>query len=115
MDKFHALSDPTRRQIVELLSQRGQLSATEIAGQFPVSPQAISQHLKILREAGLVQVEKRAQQRIYRVNPQAMLELEDWARRLRQLWSQRFDALEEVLEEEKKRLKGEAYDNGETS
>jgi DNA-binding transcriptional ArsR family regulator len=107
MDKFHALADPTRRQIIENLAKYGQLSATEIAAQFPISPQAISQHLKILREAGLVQVEKRAQQRIYRIDPEAMLELEDWARKLRQLWSSRFDAFDQVLQAEKKRLKGE--------
>jgi DNA-binding transcriptional ArsR family regulator len=108
MDKFSALADPTRRKIVELLAREGQLNATEIAERFPVSPQAISQHLKVLREANLVQVEKRAQQRIYQVNPEAVVELEEWARQLRQLWDQRFDALEEVVEAEKKRLKGEA-------
>ena len=107
MDKFHALADPTRRKIIENLAKYGQLSATEISDQFPVSPQAISQHLKILREASWVQVEKRAQQRIYRIDPQATLELEDWARQLRLLWSQRFDALDQVLETEKRRLKGD--------
>jgi DNA-binding transcriptional ArsR family regulator len=70
----------------------GQLPAAEIAAHFPVSAPAISQHLKILQEAGLVSVERRAQQSIYRLNPQAMLELEDWARRLRHLWNERFDA-----------------------
>jgi DNA-binding transcriptional ArsR family regulator len=108
MDKFSALGDPTRRQIIEMLARHGELSATEISDQFSISPQAISQHLKVLREAGLVLVEKRAQQRIYRVNPEAMLELEAWARQLRQLWDQRFDALEQVIDIEKKRLKGEA-------
>ena len=108
MDIFQALADPTRRKIIEMLARDGQLSATEISDRFSVSPQAISQHLKVLREARLVQVVKRAQQRIYQVNPEAMLELEAWARQLRQLWDQRFDALDQVLEMEKKRLKGEA-------
>jgi DNA-binding transcriptional ArsR family regulator len=103
MDIFQALADPTRRQIVELLAQYGQLPATEISDNFPVTPQAISQHLKVLREANLVRVEKRAQQRIYRINPAAMLELEDWSRQLRHLWDQRFDALEQVLLEEKRK------------
>jgi DNA-binding transcriptional ArsR family regulator len=107
MDKFSALADPNRRKIIELLAVKGQLSATEIYEHFQVSPQAISQHLKVLREAELVQVEKRAQQRIYRVNPDAMLDLEGWARKMRQLWSERFDALEKVLEAEVKRLKEE--------
>jgi len=107
MDVFNALADPTRRKIIELLARSGQLSATEIYAQFQVSPPAISQHLKVLREAKLVLVEKRAQQRIYRINPDAMLELEDWARRLTQLWNERFDALDQVLESEKKKLKGD--------
>ena len=108
MDIFQALADPTRRKIIEMLARDGQLSAMEISDRFSISPQAISQHLKVLRETRLVQVEKRAQQRIYQVNPQAMLELEAWTSQLRQLWDQRFDALDQVLEIEKKRMKGEA-------
>lgn len=103
MDKFSAIADPTRRQIIELLARDGQLPATEISDQFPISPQAISQHLKVLREAQLVRVEKRAQQRIYKVNPEAMLELEAWARQIWRLWNQRFDALENVIAEEKRK------------
>jgi DNA-binding transcriptional ArsR family regulator len=108
MDVFDALADPTRRKIIELLARSGQLSATEIYEKFPASPPAISQHLKVLREANLVLVEKRAQQRIYRINPDAMLELEDWARRMTQLWSERFEALDRILEAEKKKLEGDA-------
>lgn len=97
MDAFFALSDPTRRAIVELLAQRGELSASEIAGQFPMSAPAISQHLKVLREADVVTVEKRAQQRIYRINPQAVQEVGNWAGRMTQLWQRRFDELDHLL------------------
>jgi DNA-binding transcriptional ArsR family regulator len=110
MDKFSALADPNRRKIIELLAKQGQLSATQIYEHFQVSPQAISQHLKVLREANLVQVEKRAQQRIYRIDMDAMLDLESWARNMRQLWDERFDALEKVLEAEKNRLKEETHE-----
>jgi DNA-binding transcriptional ArsR family regulator len=103
MDTFSALSDPTRRSILEMLAKEGRLSASEIGAQFPISPPAVSQHLKVLRQANLVMVEKQAQQRIYRINPDAMLELEDWARQLRELWGRRFDALERVLEVEKRK------------
>ena len=103
MDQFQALSDPTRRKIIEILARDGELSATEIYDHFPVSPQAVSQHLSVLRKAQLVQVEKRAQQRIYRINPDAMLEMEEWARELRQLWNQRFDAIDQLLQEEKRK------------
>ena len=78
-------------------AREGALSAGDIQARFDVSAPAISQHLKVLREAGLVQVEKRAQQRIYRVNPESMLELEEWAKRVRELWTGRFDALDALL------------------
>ena len=100
MDKFHALAEPTRRQIVEMLAREGAMTAGDIQARFEVSAPAISQHLKVLREAGLVQVEKRAQQRIYRINPESMLELEAWAKRVRELWTGRFDALDALLRAE---------------
>ena len=103
MDIFSALADPTRRKIMELIAKNGQLSATEISDKFEMTPPAISQHLKILREANLVQMEKRAQQHIYRINPEAMLELEGWARQLTDLWNERLDALDRVLQAEKKK------------
>ena len=100
---FYALAEPTRRNIIEMLARRGQLSATAIYDKFHLSPPAISQHLRVLREAKLVQMEKRGQQRIYQLNPDAMLELEEWARHMAQLWNQRFDALDEALQAEKKK------------
>jgi uncharacterized protein YndB with AHSA1/START domain/DNA-binding transcriptional ArsR family regulator len=104
MDIFTALAEPTRRTIVEMLARSGPLSATEIYEKFPVSPPAISQHLKVLREAKLVHMEKRAQQRMYQLNPDALFELEGWASHMTQLWHQRFDALDRVLEAEKKNI-----------
>ena len=99
MDIFTALADPNRRKIIELLARSGELSATEISAEFAVSAPAISQHLKVLREANLVQVEKRGQQRIYRVNAGTLQELESWARQMTQRWNERFDLLEQVLEQ----------------
>lgn len=101
MNTFFALADPTRKKIFELLAERGKLSASEIGSEFRVSPPAISQHLKVLREANLVRVEKRGQQRIYQINPEAMVALEDWAHQIASQWNERFDALELVLEAEK--------------
>jgi uncharacterized protein YndB with AHSA1/START domain/DNA-binding MarR family transcriptional regulator len=105
MDVFYALADPTRRKILELLANQGQLPASKIYANFTASPPAISQHLKVLRQAGLVQTEKHAQQRIYQINPQAMRELEDWSKQLVQLWNQRLDALDELLKVEKEKTK----------
>ena len=101
MDMFVALADPTRRHILELLASRGELSATAIYEQFPVSPQAISQHLKVLREAQLVVMEKHAQKHLYRLNPQTLAQFEAWVSHTQRLWSERFEALDAVLEHEK--------------
>jgi DNA-binding transcriptional ArsR family regulator len=100
MDMFSALADPTRRTILVMLANNGPLSATENYEHFPVSPPAISQHLKVLREAKVVLVEKRAQQRLYQLKPDALVTLEGWIKHLTQIWNERFDALEKVLEAE---------------
>lgn len=104
MDIYAALAEPNRRAILEMLAKNGPLSATEIYDQFPISHPAISQHLKVLREAKLVHMEKRAQQHIYQINAEAMFELEIWASHLRQLWDQRYDALDAVLEVETQKI-----------
>ncbi|MMZ62543.1 Transcriptional repressor SdpR [compost metagenome] len=106
-DIFLALADPTRRKIVEMLADHDGYPASDIHNQFQFSPQAISQHLKILREANLAHVEKKAQQRIYRINTEAMVELEAWVYNMRQRWSSRLDALDVVLKEEMEKLKNQ--------
>ena len=100
---FVALADPTRRNILELLATSGELTATAIYEQFPVSPQAVSQHLKVLREAHLVEMEKRAQKHVYRLNPQTLSQFEAWITQTKQRWEERFAALDTVLEIEKKK------------
>ncbi len=79
LDKFYALSAPIRREIIALLSEGDQLTATAIAEKFQVSPSAISQHLKVLLNSDLVEMNKQAQQRIYQLNMTAIKELEAWA------------------------------------
>ncbi len=107
MDMFYALADPTRRKILELLARQGQLTATEIYANFTASPPAISQHLKVLREANLVVMEKHAQQHIYQINPEAVFKLEDWSNELKRQWEQRLEALDRLLKAEKeKEMKG---------
>ena len=104
MDMFVALADPTRRAILEILASSGELSATAIYEHFSVSPQAISQHLKVLREARLVVMEKRAQKHLYCLNPQTLSQFETWVQQTRQRWEERFEALDKVLEAEKQKL-----------
>src|SRR5215475_10445179 len=87
-----ALADPTRQRIVALLAA-GALSSGEIAGRFDLSPPAISQHLKTLREAHLVCVKTDKQRRIYSLDPEGVQEVSDWVARIRALWNPRLDAL----------------------
>lgn len=96
MDSFAALADPTRRSIVEMLGE-GALSAGEIGARFSASAPAISQHLKVLREAGLVTVEIRGQQRIYRLDAAGLDAFDAWLRRVRRFWGHHLDLLEEEL------------------
>ena len=102
MDMYQALADPTRRHILEILAKKGKLSASDIYSEFSVSHPAISQHLKVLREAHLVDMEKKAQQHIYKINPKKMSELEQWFHEMTRQWNARFDRLEKVLEAEKR-------------
>lgn len=83
-----------------MLAFNGQMAASEIAHGFALSPPAISQHLKILRDAGLVRMESKAQQRLYALNPAALDEVEQWCRSLRAMWEQRFDTLDKLLQEQ---------------
>jgi DNA-binding transcriptional ArsR family regulator len=98
MEVFEALADPTRRHIVELLSRR-ERAAGEIAAEFRVSRPAISKHLRVLREAGIVDVREVAQRRIYRLDPRSLESAERWLARHRRFWEERLDALERHVQE----------------
>jgi len=100
MDVFAAIAQPTRRTILEMLAEGGQLTVSDIAGRFRVTPPAISQHLKILREARLVRMHKHRQQRIYQINPEAVQQVDAWVRNIEALWTSRFDRLDELLKED---------------
>jgi DNA-binding transcriptional ArsR family regulator len=93
MDALAALADPTRRELVELLAA-GELAAGELAHRFPVSRPAISRHLRVLREAGLVRARVDGKRRMYALDPRPLRELDDWLEPYRDLWAQRLDALD---------------------
>ena len=102
MDRFAALAEPTRRSIVEMLGQ-GALSAGEIGARFSISAPAISQHLKVLKEAGLVRVTVEGQRRIYRLDPEGLDAFEAWVRKVRGFWGPKLDDLEQQLAQAAKR------------
>jgi len=102
MDRFAALGDSTRRTIVGLLSEADR-RAGDIADHFDTSAPAISQHLKILRESGMVKVERRGRERIYSLDPAGLAAMEDWINETRKKWNGRLDRLSGLLEQEDKR------------
>jgi DNA-binding transcriptional ArsR family regulator len=99
MDTFTALADPTRRQIIETLAA-GETSFGDLAERFEMSRPAVSQHLKILRESGLVASRADAQRRIYRLTDGGLDDIEAWLGKVREFWSQRLDKLEQLLIED---------------
>lgn len=104
MQSLLAIADPTRRRIVELLAQRDR-TAGELVDEFDVSAPAISQHLNVLREAGLVVTRAEGQSRIQSLNPAGLDEVGAWLERTRNFWTQRLDALERELKADDERNK----------
>lgn len=96
MDAVAALADPTRRRILELLLE-GEVSAGELAESFPVSRPAVSRHLRLLRETGLVSVREEGQRRLYALDARPLAELDAWLTPYRHLWARRLDALDTEL------------------
>jgi DNA-binding transcriptional ArsR family regulator len=90
---FEALADPTRRRIVELVSE-GERSAGEIASAFAISRPGVSKHLRVLREHGVIRSRSDGTRRLYSLEGQGLVELDDWIRRF---WTNRLDALETEL------------------
>ena len=98
MDTFIALADPTRRQIIESLAA-GETSFGTLADQFEMSRPAVSQHLKVLRDVGIVTSRADAQRRIYRLSDDGLDEVDAWLGKVQKYWSQKLDKLEQVLGE----------------
>src|SRR3954454_1975188 len=88
-----AMADPTRRELLALLAA-GEIGAGELAARFPVSRPAISRHLRVLREAGLVRSRTDGRRRLYALDPAPLRELDAWLEPYRDLWAQRLDALD---------------------
>ena len=106
-ETFAALAEPNRFRIVELLLA-GARSVNEIGDRLELNQPQVSKHLRVLKEAGLVEVEARAQQRVYELRGQSLRALHDWLERYRKIWDERFDALDGLLAE----LEAKDKDNG---
>lgn len=98
MKLFSALAEPNRFRIVELL-RAGPQPVNDISDRLSLGQPQVSKHLKVLKEAGVVDVEARAQQRLYALRAQPLRELHEWLERYRRLWDARFDEMDVLLEE----------------
>src|SRR6059058_549023 len=87
-----ALADESRRTMLETLAN-GPATAGELAALLPIARPGVSRHLRVLREAGLVEVRQEAQRRVYRLRPEPLIEIDEWLGGYRALWEQRLDAL----------------------
>ena len=104
---FHAVADPTRRAILKMLSER-QARVTEIAKSFPYSLNAISKHLKVLEQAGLIRREIKGRDHFCQLDSAPLQEASDWFAFYRQFWEERLDAMERYITRNRKRRKNHA-------
>lgn len=100
-DVFQAIADPTRREIIDLLAQEP-LNLNAVAERFEVSRPAISKHIKILTECGLVTIEQKGRERYCNAQLHKLHEVTDWVTTHRRFWTQKLDALEVFLDQENK-------------
>jgi DNA-binding transcriptional ArsR family regulator len=101
MNTFELIAEPSRRRILDLLRDQ-ERSVGELVDEVGLSQPGVSKHLRVLREAGLVNARADAQRRVYGIRPEALTELLAWVEPYRRLWSGRLDALERHLDEQAK-------------
>ncbi len=104
IDTFAALAEPNRFRIVELL-RSGPRSVNDIGTRLNLNQPQVSKHLRVLKESGLVDVQPRAQQRLYQLRAQRLRRLHEWLERYRRVWDARFEELDELIEELKAKEK----------
>jgi DNA-binding transcriptional ArsR family regulator len=106
-DVFNAVAEPRRRQIIDLLAD-GELPVNDLVRLLGLAQPQVSKHLRVLREVGAVDARDEGRQRLYRLNGHALKPIHDWVKNYERTWSERFEALDAVLEE----LKEEEDDAG---
>jgi len=103
-DVFQAIADPNRRAIIGLLAKQ-KLTVNAVAEYFPISRPAVSRHIKILKECGLVVVHRKGRERYCEVRLDKLNEVSDWVHKYQKVWEQRLDRLDEYLSELQKKEK----------
>ena len=105
-DAFNAVAEPRRRQILDVLAG-GESAVNDLVAHLGVSQPLISKHLRVLREVGLVEARDQGRHRIYRLNGRPLKSIHDWVKDYERSWNERFDALDEVLEELEEKEEGD--------
>lgn len=100
-DPFNAVAEPRRRELLEAMGPR-ELSVTEIVQRLGWNQPMVSKHLKVLKEVGLVRERRAGRQRLYRVNAGRLKQIHEWLAPFQKYWDERYDRLDEVLEDMKK-------------
>jgi len=109
-DAFNAVAEPRRRQILDLLAG-GERSVNELVEALGLAQPQVSKHLRVLREVGAVEVRVDGRQRLYRLNGPALKPIFDWVSEYERTWTERFERLDDVLEELKRRDEGDGHDD----
>jgi DNA-binding transcriptional ArsR family regulator len=107
VETFAALAEPNRFRIVELL-RSGPRHVNDIGDRLRLNQPQVSKHLRVLKEAGLLEVEPRAQQRLYELRSVPLRRIHEWLERYRELWDERFDQMDDVIDELKRKEKANA-------
>jgi len=97
-DAFNAVAEPRRRQILDVLAE-GERPVNDLVTLLGLAQPQVSKHLRVLREVGLVDVREEGRQRMYRLNGQPLKPIHDWVSNYERVWTERFEALDELLEE----------------
>ena len=97
-DAFNAVAEPRRRQIIDLLAG-GERAVGDLVRELGLGQPQVSKHLRVLRQVGLVEVRDRGRQRLYRLNGLALKPIHDWVQGYERLWSERFELLDDILED----------------
>jgi DNA-binding transcriptional ArsR family regulator len=104
-DAFNAVAEPRRRQILDVLAG-GEHAVNDLVDVLGLAQPQVSKHLRVLREVGAVDVREEGRQRLYRLNGHALKPIHDWVKNYEDSWSERFELLDAVLEDLKRREKG---------
>ena len=109
-DAFNAVAEPRRREILDLLAG-GERPVNDLVALLGMAQPQVSKHLRVLREVGLVDVRDHGRQRMYRLNGEPLKPIHDWVKNYERTWNERFDAMDDVLDELKREEEGDGDDN----